>query len=186
MQLRRMAIRECPYGVDGGVPKGTQTGRKPDNSVHKPYTNRTPPYTPTRVRDTSKTPAREAYADTVWHWPGNEALDGGFQERRLPSWMPAREQPAGMVRTFEKTMVLRQRPFGLGWGPSQSRTLPHKIRTQPYTPNARGRDIYDACAREANEEMFCTGREMWFMMSGSRSAGFPHGYRRVNSRRGWW
>ena len=80
-----------------------------------------------------KTPAREAYAETVWHRPGSEPLDGGFLEYRLPQWMPAREQPAGMVIMFEKTMVLRQRPFRFGWGPFQSRTLPHKIRTHPHT-----------------------------------------------------
>ena len=113
-----------------GRPK---TVHRPDENRTIPYTNRTPPYTPTRVRDTLKTPAREAYAETVWHRPGSEPLDGGFLEYRLPQWMPAREQPAGMVIMFEKTMVLRQRPFRFGWGPFQSRTLPHKIRTHPHT-----------------------------------------------------
>ena len=165
-----------------GRPK---TVHRPDENRTIPYTNRTPPYTPTRVRDTLKTPARGAYAETVWHRPGNEALEGGFLEYRLPQWMPAREQPAGMVITFEKTMVLRQRPFRFGWGPFQSRTLPHKIRTHPHTAT-RVREKQKAGAREAIEEMFCTGREIRFMTAASTSAGFPHGCRRVNSRRGWW
>jgi len=51
--------------------------------------------------------------------------------------------------------------------PFQGRREQSQIRTHPYTPNARGREIDGARAREVHEEMSRIGCEIRFLMEGS-------------------
>ena len=51
--------------------------------------------------------------------------------------------------------------------PFQGRRGQSRIRTHPYTPNARGREVKDARAREVHEEMSRIGCEIQLLMAGS-------------------
>ena len=51
--------------------------------------------------------------------------------------------------------------------PFQGRRGQSRIRTQPYTPNARGHEVNNARAREVHEEMSRIGCEIRCLMAGS-------------------